>query len=231
MHRGWCRRHGIGKNAGSRGVPQTWPGRAAYLEEEVCISYAQAALSASNSWSAADAAASLQQLQTASGEGLSVSSLGMHVLRAVAMRASPLGDLVREVLRTSFKLVKASSKSVRQRDLLPLPVHWNWALFAEFLKQSPDERRHRSSHRVRRLRRELHGVGCWSMLTICVLHFLYADVNHLMSCKSVGKKPRSAQLSALRRIVRDARWLLKMASPTPRCKIFRKFSNVNVWVT
>ena len=41
-----------------------------------------------------------------------------------------------------------------------------------------------------------------------------------MSCKSVGKKPRSAQLSALRRIVRDARWLLKMASPTPRCKNF-----------
>ena len=38
-HRGWCRRHGIGKNAGSRGVPQTWPGRS--LEEEVCISYAQ----------------------------------------------------------------------------------------------------------------------------------------------------------------------------------------------
>ena len=43
-----------------------------------------------------------------------MSSLGMHVLRAVATRASLLGDLVREVLRTSFTLVEASSKSVRQ---------------------------------------------------------------------------------------------------------------------
>ena len=77
------------------------------MEEEVCISYAQAALSANNSWSAADAAISLKQLQKASEGGLSVSTLGMHVLRAVATRASPLGDLVREVLRTSFTLVKA----------------------------------------------------------------------------------------------------------------------------
>ena len=107
----------------------------------------------------------LQQLQKAWGGGLSVSSLGMHVLRAVATRASPLSDLVREVLRTSFTLVKASSKSVRQRDLLPLPVPWNWAPFAEFLKQSVDERRHRSSHRVWRLPRvscTVLGAGpCW----------------------------------------------------------------------
>ena len=127
-HRGWCRRHGIGKNTGSESVPQT----STSLEEKVCISYAQAALSTSNSRSAADAAASLQQLQNTSGGGLSVSSLGMRVLRAVAARASRLGDLVREVLRTSFTLVKASSKSVRQRDLLPLPVPWNWAPFTEF---------------------------------------------------------------------------------------------------
>ena len=53
-----------------------WQGRTASLEEEGCISYAQAALSASNTWSAADAAASLQQLQKASGGGLSVSYIG-----------------------------------------------------------------------------------------------------------------------------------------------------------
>ena len=83
--------------------------------------------------------ASLQQLQKASEGGLSVSTLGMHVLRAVATRASPLGDLVREVLRTSFTHIEVSSKSVRQRDLLPLLVSWNWAPFPEFLKQSVDE--------------------------------------------------------------------------------------------
>ena len=135
----------------------------------------------------------------------------MHVLRAVAARASPLGDLVREVLRTSFTLVKASGKSVRQRDLLPLPVPWNWAPFTEFLKQSVDERRHRSSHRVRRRRRELHGVGCWSLLAICVLNFLYAAVNHLHELRVCREKPRPAQLAALRRIVRDARWLVERA--------------------
>ena len=136
----------------------------------------------------------------------------MHVLRAVATRASPLGDLVREVLRTSFTLVEASSKSVRQRDLLPLPLPWNWAQFAEFLKQSVDERRHRSSHRVRRLRRELHGVGCWSLLAICVLDFLHAGVSHLHELRVCREKPRPAQLSALRRIVRDARWLVERAA-------------------
>ena len=181
------------------------------MEEEVCISYAQAALSANNSWSAADAAISLKQLQKASEGGLSVSTLGMHVMHAFAARASLLGDLVREVLRTSFTLVKASNKSVRQRDLLPLPVPWNWAPFAEFLKQSVDEQRHRSSHRERRRRRELHGVGCCSLLAICVLNFLYAGVGHLQEFRVCREKPRPAQLAAIRRIVRDARWLVGRA--------------------
>ena len=135
----------------------------------------------------------------------------MHVSRAVATRASPLGDLVREVLRTSFTFVEASSKSVRQRDLLPLPIPRNWAPFAGFLGQFVGERRHRNSHRLRRLRRELHGVGCWSLLTICVLNFLYAGVNHLHELRICRGKPRPAQLSALRRIVRDAHWLVKRA--------------------
>ena len=56
---------------------------------------------------------------------------GVHVLYAVAARASPLGDLVREVLCTSFTIVKASGNFVRQRDLLPLPVPCSWAPFAE----------------------------------------------------------------------------------------------------
>ena len=90
-------------------------------------------------------------------------TLGVHVLRAVAARASPLGDLVREMLRTSFTTVEASGSSVRQRDLLPLPVPWSWAPFAEFLWQAVDERRHRSSHQERHRRHDLHGVGCWSL--------------------------------------------------------------------
>ena len=138
-------------------------------------------------------------------------TLGVHVLHAVATRASPLGDLVREVLRTSFTLVQASGKFVRQRDLLPLPVPWSWAPFAEFLMQSVDERRHHSSHRVRRRRRELHGVGCWSLLAICVLNFLYAGVGHLQELRVCREKPRPAQLAALRRIARDARWLVGRA--------------------
>ena len=138
-------------------------------------------------------------------------TLGVHVLHAVAARASPLGGLVREVLRTSFTMVKASGKSVRQRDLLPLPVPWSWAPFAEFLWQTVDEQRHRSSHRVRRRRRELHGVGCWSLLAICVLNFLYAGGNHLHELRVCRQKPRLAQLAALRRIVRDARWLVERA--------------------
>ena len=124
------------------------------------LSCAQAALSANNPWSTADAAASLQHLQKTAEGGLSVETFGVHVLRAVAARASPLGDLVREVLTT----VEASGNSVRQRDLLPLPVPWSWAPFAEFLWHAVDERRHRSSHRERRRRRELHvwGAGpCW----------------------------------------------------------------------
>ena len=138
-------------------------------------------------------------------------TLGVHVLRAVAARASPLRDLVREVLRTSFTTVEASGNSVRQRDLLPLPVPWSWAPFAEFLWQAVDERRHRSSHRERRRRRELHGVVCWSLLAICVLNFLYAGVSYLQELRVCREKPRPAQLAAIRRIVRDARWLVGRA--------------------
>ena len=181
------------------------------MEEEVGISCAHAALSANNPWSRADAAASRQHLQKTAEGGLSVETLEVHVLRAVAARASPLGDLVREVLRTSFTTVEASGNSVRQRYLLPLPVPWSWAPFAEFLWQAVDERRHRSSHQERRRRRELHGVGCCSLLAICVLNFLFAGVGHLQELRVCQEKPRSAQLAAARRIVREARWLVGRA--------------------
>ena len=110
---------------------------------------------------------------TASPKGLRRGSLcgNFGGARVVAARASPIGDLVREVLRTSFTIVKASGNFMRQRDLLPLPVPWSWAPFAEFLWHAVDERRHRSSHWEQRRRRELHGVGCWSLLAICVLNF------------------------------------------------------------
>ena len=84
-----------------------------------------------------------------------------------------------------FTTVIASGNFVRQRDLLPLPVPWSWAPFAEFFWQTVDKWRHRSSH----------------LLAICVLNFLYAG----------REKPRPAQLAAIRRIVRDARWLVGRA--------------------
>ena len=153
---------------------------------------------------------------TATSEGLRRRSHGEHFGNArdacCCGSSVALGDLAREVLRTSFTLVKASNKSARQRDFLPLPVPWNWAPFAEFLKQSVDEQRHRSSHRERRRRRELHGVGCWSLLAICVLNFLYAGVGHLQEFRVCREKPRPAQLAAIRRIVRDARWLVGRGS-------------------
>ena len=130
-YRVWSRRPGGGEDAGTKGIPQTWT-RQTILEEEAGISCARAALSANISWSRTDAAASLQHLQKNAEGGLSVETLGVHVLRAVVARASPLGDWVREVLRTSFTTVEASGNSVRQRDLLPLPVPWSWAPFAEF---------------------------------------------------------------------------------------------------
>ena len=74
-------------------------------------SCAQAASSANNSWSTVDAAASLQ-LQKASEGGLSVETFGVHVLLRRERR--PCGDLVREVLRTSNTIVKASGIFVRQ---------------------------------------------------------------------------------------------------------------------
>ena len=130
-----------------------------------------------------------------------------------------------------FTTVEASGNSVRQRDLLPLPVPRSWAPFAEFLWQAVDERRHRSSHRERRRRRELHGVGCWSLLVICVLNFLYAGVGHLQELRVCREKPRPAQLAAVRRIVRDARWLVRRSpEDRPRRKILHKCSSVNVSV-
>ena len=52
------------------------------------------------------------------------------------------------------------------------------------------------------------GAGpCWRS----VLNFLFAAVNHLHELRVCREKPRPAQPSALRRIVRDARWLVQRA--------------------
>ena len=54
-------------------------------------------------------------------------------------------------------------------------------------------------------------MGCWSLLAICVFNFLYAGGNQLHELRVCRDKPRPAQLAALRRIVRDARWLVERA--------------------
>ena len=54
-------------------------------------------------------------------------------------------------------------------------------------------------------------MGCWSLLVICVLNFLYAGVGHLQELRVCREKPRPAQLAAIRPIVRDARWLVGRA--------------------
>ena len=52
---------------------------------------------------------------------------------------------------------------------------------------------------------------CWSLLAICVLNFLYVGVGHLQELRVCREKPRPAQHAAIRRIVRDARWLVGRA--------------------
>ena len=190
---GRCRsrsqRGGTSESAGRKSGPQAWPGRPT-LEEIVDVSSAQARLSADEAWSKADTAASLRHLQKATEGGLSVESLGVHVLRAVSTRASPLGDLTREVLRTSFTTVNTLESPVRQRDLLPLPFPWSWAPFAEVLLHAVDERHPRGLRSEDRRRHDLHGVGCWSLLTICILNFLYAGVGHLHESRVCRYKKR-----------------------------------------
>ena len=91
------------------------------------------------------------------------------------------------MLRTSFTTVEASGNSVRQRDILPVPVPWSWAPFAEFLWQAVDERRHRSSHQERRRRRELPvwGAGpCWRSVSSIFCTLASATSK---SCESVGE--------------------------------------------
>ena len=114
------------------------------MEEIVDVGSAQARLSADEAWSKADTAATLRHLQKATEGGLSVESLGVHVLRAVSTRASPLGDLSREVLRTFFTTVNTLESPERQRDLLPLPHPWSWAPFAEVLLHAVDKRHPRN---------------------------------------------------------------------------------------
>ena len=161
------REGGTSESAGRKSGPQAWPGRAT-LEEIVDVRSARARLSADEAWSKADTTASLRHLQKATEGGLSVESLGVHVLHAVSTPASPLGDLTREVLRTSFTTVNTLESPVRQRDLLPLPIPWSWAPFAEVLLHAVGERHPRGLRSEDRGRHVLHGVGCWSLLTICI---------------------------------------------------------------
>ena len=138
-------------------------------------------------------------------------SLGVHVLRAVSTRASPLGDLTREVVRTSFTAINTLESPVRQRDLLPLPIPWSWGPFAEVLLHAVDEQNPRGLRSEDRRRHVMHCVGCWSLLTICILNFLYAGDGQFHESRVCRNKPRPAQLAAIRRIVGDALWLIRRA--------------------
>ena len=87
-------------DASSGGVSRMWT-KEPPLEKEVDISSAQGALSANNSWSRADAAASLHHLQKTAEGGLSVETLGVACYRGTGVapwrfRSRNAADLVHD---------------------------------------------------------------------------------------------------------------------------------------
>ena len=179
---------GTSEGGGRKSRTQAWPGRA-NLEEIVDVRLAQTRLCVDG------------HLQKATEGGLSVESLGVHVLRAVSTRASPLGDFICEMLRTSCSPTRPPS-AANSLELgavcLGFVARRRRTGSRDF--RSKDHRRH-----------VLHGVGCWSLLTICILNFLYAGNGHFHESRVCRNKPRPAQLAAIRRIVGDALWLIRRA--------------------
>ena len=102
-------------------------------------------------WACADRARSISAFAAAAAPGLTPAALGLKVFEGITTRDCRLGLAARGLLRTAFE---APSRGRRQRDLLPLPVPWEWPPFAEVVLHAVDSCRSRRGHhsRVRRQR-------------------------------------------------------------------------------
>ena len=99
----------------------------------------------------------------------SMADLGKLLFECIRHRESPLGEHVRCFVKADLTRAKGDD----QRDLLPLPIPWGFESISAVVSHARDptaeERRRSSRSHLRRLR----GIGCWLLLCILSLNFMY----------------------------------------------------------
>ena len=145
------RKRGGGNDAGTKGVPQMWSRRTT-LVEEVGISCAQA-----------------HGRERTQRRRYIISRKPQKEVSLWRLWECTCCVLLRRGHRASKIWFGRCFGHPSRPSKLQAPVPWSWAPFAEFMWQAVDERRHRSSHRERRRRRELHGGG------LCVTRVGWSD--------------------------------------------------------
>ena len=142
-------------------------------------------------WACADRARSTSAFAAAAAPGLTPAALGLKVFEGITTRDSRLGLAERGLLRTAFE---APSRGRRQRDLLPLPVPWEWPPFAEVVLHAVDSCRSRRGHHSRVRRQRDRATGIWSLLCIICVNFLYSGCGHIGDLQVARGSPQLLNL-------------------------------------
>ena len=106
---------------------------------------------------------------SASVANLSMADLGKLLFDCVRRREPPLGEYVRCFVKADLTRARGDD----QRDLLPLPAPWGLKIISTVVSHArgptAEERRRSSRSHLRRQR----GIGCWLLLCILSLIFMY----------------------------------------------------------
>ena len=137
----------------------------------------------------------LSQLALVAGSAAdrSMADLGKLLFECVRHRASPLGDYVKADL--------TRARVGEQRDLLPLPVPWSFACVSAVMSQALDPTAGNRRRSARSSMRRQRGIGCWLLLCILSLDFLYRGMGEVTGLRVPSGAISEVQMDSLNRFL------------------------------
>ena len=151
-------------------------------------------------WTCADRAWSMTALIAFAAPRLSPAALVIEIFEEMTTRDSRLGLTTRRLSRTVFE---ASLRGRRQRDLPPLPVPWEWPLFADVVLDTVWSRRSCRTHYSRE-RRQCGRVQKFSFLGV-------SGCGHISDLEVPRGRSRAVQVGSLHQICVGARYPISRA--------------------
>ena len=151
-------------------------------------------------WTCADRAWSMTALIALAAPRLSPAALVIEIFEEMTTRDSRLGLTTRRLSRAVFE---APLRGRRQRDLPPLPVPWDWPLFADVVLDTVWSRRSCRTHYSRE-RRQCGRVQKFSFLGV-------SGCGHISDLEVPRGRSRAVQVGSLHQICVGARYLISRA--------------------